>query len=179
MDGPMETLHRGRELGRVPKFVWTSLGIFLVVLFGALDYVTGPFVSFEMLFLAPIYLVAWFSGPGPATLIALASSVAWLAADLLSHPNLAHSFIPYWNAAVKFSFFCLMTMVLPAFKQEWERDRKSARIDYLTGTANKRCFEEIAATEIERSRRYRHPFSVAYIDVDNFKRINEDRKSVV
>ena len=48
-----------------------------------------------------------------------------------------------------------------------------ARTDYLTGAFNGRSFGETAAAEIARARRHSHPFSVAYIDVDDFKQIND------
>jgi diguanylate cyclase (GGDEF)-like protein len=43
----------------------------------------------------------------------------------------------------------------------------------LTGVANQRFFYELAEQEINRSARYLHPFTVAYIDLDNFKIIND------
>ncbi|MCA1641094.1 MAG: TSUP family transporter, partial [Acidobacteria bacterium] len=41
----------------------------------------------------------------------------------------------------------------------------------LTGATNRRSFFEAAQSEINRARRHRHPFTVAYIDVDNFKEL--------
>ncbi|MCA1641095.1 MAG: GGDEF domain-containing protein [Acidobacteria bacterium] len=43
----------------------------------------------------------------------------------------------------------------------------------LTGATNRRSFFEAAQSEINRARRHRHPFTVAYIDVDNFKELND------
>ncbi|MCA1814852.1 MAG: GGDEF domain-containing protein [Acidobacteria bacterium] len=43
----------------------------------------------------------------------------------------------------------------------------------MTGATNRRSFFEAAQIEINRARRHRHPFSVAYIDVDNFKWLND------
>jgi len=48
-----------------------------------------------------------------------------------------------------------------------------ARIDDLTEIANKRYFYESAAKEINRSNRYKYPLTMAYIDLDNFKRVND------
>ena len=46
-------------------------------------------------------------------------------------------------------------------------------LDYLTGIANKKHFLELIHSEIERTRRYRHPFTIAYLDIDNFKLLNQ------
>ena len=48
-----------------------------------------------------------------------------------------------------------------------------ANTDSLTGILNRRSFLERAEQELDRSRRYGHPLSVAMIDVDHFKRIND------
>lgn len=48
-----------------------------------------------------------------------------------------------------------------------------ARIDHLTETANKRYFYETASKEINRTNRYKRPITLAYVDLDNFKHIND------
>jgi diguanylate cyclase (GGDEF)-like protein len=45
--------------------------------------------------------------------------------------------------------------------------------DALTGTRNRRFFEEIIPRELQRHRRYRTPLSLVFIDVDRFKAIND------
>jgi len=54
-----------------------------------------------------------------------------------------------------------------------ERERAVARTDYLTGAGNLRFFLELLQKEIDRSLRYQHPFTLVYIDVDNFKTVND------
>jgi diguanylate cyclase (GGDEF)-like protein len=48
-----------------------------------------------------------------------------------------------------------------------------ARIDTLTGMGNRRAFEEAIADEYARARRWRQPLSLVYMDLDNFKSIND------
>jgi diguanylate cyclase (GGDEF)-like protein len=45
--------------------------------------------------------------------------------------------------------------------------------DALTGTRNRRFFEEIIGRELQRHRRYRTPLSIVFIDIDRFKAIND------
>lgn len=49
-----------------------------------------------------------------------------------------------------------------------------ARHDPLTGMANRRYFFERANQEFARARRYLTPLSIAWMDIDHFKRINDD-----
>lgn len=54
------------------------------------------------------------------------------------------------------------------------REKLLARIDSLTGVGNRRAFHEAAKHEIERAARYRHPFTAIYMDIDNFKQVNDE-----
>lgn len=54
-----------------------------------------------------------------------------------------------------------------------ESERELARTDFLTGAFNSRSFHDVAQMEIDRSARYSHPFTIAFVDVDNFKTIND------
>jgi diguanylate cyclase (GGDEF)-like protein len=51
--------------------------------------------------------------------------------------------------------------------------RKEARMDSLTGLQNRRAFEEMLELEVERAGRFDLPLSVAMIDIENFKEIND------
>jgi diguanylate cyclase (GGDEF)-like protein/PAS domain S-box-containing protein len=48
-----------------------------------------------------------------------------------------------------------------------------ARVDTLTGIANRLKFDEVLQQAIVRSRRNRQPMALAYLDIDNFKTIND------
>ena len=51
--------------------------------------------------------------------------------------------------------------------------RASSRSDPLTGVANSRVFLELLKREIARARRYKRPLTLAYLDLDNFKSVND------
>ena len=52
-------------------------------------------------------------------------------------------------------------------------EKSLARSDHLTGLANRRAFEELLEMECKRSRRYKRPITLVYMDLDNFKRVND------
>src|SRR5216117_4442315 len=58
-----------------------------------------------------------------------------------------------------------LTWAIMALRRSLARERRLARVDDLTGVRNARAFREAAGAEIERARRYQHPFSVAAIDL--------------
>ena len=48
-----------------------------------------------------------------------------------------------------------------------------SRTDALTGIANRRQLFEVGAHEMNRARRFGHPFSVLMFDIDHFKQVND------
>jgi diguanylate cyclase (GGDEF)-like protein len=55
----------------------------------------------------------------------------------------------------------------------WENEHQQSRNDFLTGAFNARAFQEILVREINRLDHNGIPFSLAYIDLDNFKEVND------
>jgi diguanylate cyclase (GGDEF)-like protein len=51
--------------------------------------------------------------------------------------------------------------------------QQKAITDSLTGLFNRRYFEEILSRELQRSERYGREFSLALVDVDDFKKFND------
>jgi two-component system cell cycle response regulator len=54
-----------------------------------------------------------------------------------------------------------------------DRLREASVTDYLTRRFNRRHFMEVFYREFERAKRHGHPLSLAILDVDHFKRIND------
>lgn len=51
---------------------------------------------------------------------------------------------------------------------------KAARLDYLTGICNRRAIEDLASRSIASARRHGVPLAMMIVDVDHFKRINDE-----
>lgn len=56
-----------------------------------------------------------------------------------------------------------------------EQLRKMAHTDGLTGIKNRQYFEQLAAAELEKAKRYKTNLCVVMADIDNFKKINDAR----
>src|SRR5882762_9213291 len=65
-----------------------------------------------------------------------------------------------------------LTWAILALRSSLARERRLARVDDVTGVRNARAFHEAAGAEIERARRYQHPFSVAVVDLGS--RVGDD-----
>jgi diguanylate cyclase (GGDEF)-like protein len=68
-------------------------------------------------------------------------------------------------------------ITIAALVHKVRRDQRAlealARTDGLTGLFNRRAFEAALEVECARARRSHRPLSVVYVDVDNFKRVND------
>lgn len=69
-----------------------------------------------------------------------------------------------------------LTSALEAKTRELEA---VARRDPLTGLANRRSLDERLALEVARARRYGRPLGIVMLDIDNFKRVNDDHGHLV
>jgi diguanylate cyclase (GGDEF)-like protein len=57
--------------------------------------------------------------------------------------------------------------------QNYQKARHDSETDPLTGLGTRRVLEQVLKAECARAARYNHCFSVAIVDVDNFKKVND------
>jgi diguanylate cyclase (GGDEF)-like protein len=79
----------------------------------------------------------------------------------------------YWNLAAQIALFAVLALLTTAIKDSLAREKEAARRDPLTGALNGKAFIELAWRELNRSRRYKQTFSLAYMDVDGLRLVNE------
>lgn len=154
--------------------VFTVLtSIAAVTAIGILDYKIGAEISVKVLYLAPIFLVTWYNGKVSGIFISLLSAIALLLALLYGGRTYSHALTPYWNAIVELMFFVIYAFILSKLRRNMELEKSLSRLDFLTGIPNLKAFHELGMKEIERCRRNNCKVSVAYMDCDNFKQIND------
>jgi diguanylate cyclase (GGDEF)-like protein len=156
-----------------PRVLWLALAVPLVGLVGFADYATGQEIGFSIFYLVPVVLVAWFGGAAGGIFAAVLSSVASFLAESAGGRYYSHPAIPYWNAAMYLGIFLLAVFLLRKLQATIAREKALSRTDPLTGVANGRCFYELANLEVDRAQRYHHPIALAYLDLDDFKAVND------
>ena len=63
--------------------------------------------------------------------------------------------------------------MLARFKTAFRREQALARIDHLTGIANSRQFDHVLENILKRAVHDFQPITIAFIDLDHFKQIND------
>lgn len=151
------------------------LAVALILTIGALDLVTGYDLSFGLFYTAPIILLSWYVSRPAAIFGALLSAFTWYFANNFTAPAPISQPVLLWNTAIRFGFFVTIAYPLIALREAYTRERESARTDPLTGVANSRAFHESARLELMRAKRVGYPLTLLYLDLDNFKTINDTR----
>ena len=172
-DGPKRFVDYANVLDRVGPLVLYIIALLLILGVALIDIVTGPEIAFSIFYVLPIAMLAWYHGWRAARVSVFASGLAWLIADTLSGATYSIDGIQYWNAGVRTGFFFIIALILSQLRHALREEHRLARTDALTGVSNSRSFLEFATLELARQRRYDHPISIAYLDCDNFKRVND------
>jgi len=88
----------------------------LVSLIGVTDYVTGYEMNVTLLYLAPIFVAAWFAGMNAAIVMAIVSIAAWYVSALYMHRPYAEPLLQVWDGAIQFAMFMLFAYVISKLK---------------------------------------------------------------
>ena len=159
-------------LERQPKGSVTAAGVLLVLAVGWIDYLTGFEISLSFFYLIPIALVTWVNREKAGLWLSFLCAGIWLGASILTG-SYSSNFVLVWNMGVRLGIFLLVTMLMARLHSHLDLESRLARTDYLTGAVNSRAFYKIMEEELVRARRYQHPFALGYLDIDNFKEIND------
>jgi diguanylate cyclase (GGDEF)-like protein len=153
----------------------SALGMILCV--GAADYLTRPELLLILFYLAPIGLGTWFASLRWGVALAVLSALVSTGSDTLYRAqhhlgDLAVAAV-CWNGLMLLGTALSLAVTLSALKGRLEAEELLARTDALTRIANRRAFFESASLELERARRSGRPLTVAYVDLDDFKHVND------
>ena len=149
------------------------LAALLIAVIGIVDTITGFDIQLSILYLIPVSMLAWHRGWKAARIGGLVCMFVWLAADLIAGHVYTHMAVLFWNTSVRGLFFFLFGYVLSQLRFAVDEEQRLARTDSLTGVANSRSFLEAAAAEVARQHRYGEALSIAFLDCDNFKEVND------
>ena len=81
--------------------------------------------------------------------------------------------VQFWNLSTDLGVFATMAALLASLKVRLALESERALTDPLTGLKNRRAFQEAAGAEIERARRHGRPLTVALLDLDGLKQVND------
>jgi diguanylate cyclase (GGDEF)-like protein len=124
--------------------------------------------SLTFFYVLPIAFSTWYSGRNCGVLVATICTVFGIIDNLSVKP-----FLLVWNSISTFGLYLVITLLVQKVNVMLHNEQRLARTDPMTGVMNFRAFAEVAGYEILRQSRHNLPFSLAFIDLDNFKHVND------
>ena len=165
MPGPASSVLR--RILRLTGYVLLTLAVYW------LNADTPPTARLGVLYVIPVLLVTWTEGLvwgivfGLAT-ITLREAVAW---DQMPAATQVH-----WRIANALAYVAVVAVAMAGLQKLRKSQAELARLvtqDPLTNVLNARAFVARLGQELERNRRYPRPLTLVYMDLDNFKVIND------
>jgi len=154
------------------KSAMVVLAVATVAVVAYLDNISGAEVSIAALYLLPVSVIAWYIGRTGGHVAVAVAGVAQILADVLEVPSLPPVVIA-WDAITVVVMSLVVVEVLSRLHAAFDAEHDLARTDSLSGLPNARSFDEFATIELERSRRYKRTFTLAVLDLDHFKEVND------
>ena len=169
MDILKKLLVRGKLL-----VTWAVAALAIVIL-GVLRHSTDTEYAFASVTIIPVFFVTWVCGFSHGVAAAALAVIMWAATDALSYQGPREIQIVYLNGSVRMATYCFVAYLTARIRTLLQREIELASHDALTGLMNRRAFLEAGHSEVGRALRYGHPVAIVFLDLDNFKQLNDSR----
>lgn len=154
-----------------PKNLLLVLGILLTLLVASGDYLTHTnyVLEFSPFYVVPVSFFSWFIGKRWGLAVAVISAIFGFLIRLNTLPRA----IAFWDVLVWLALYVSACLTVAQIKRLYAHARYVSRIDPLTRIENRRALFESAARAKNFSDRHGVPLSIAYLDLDGFKQLND------
>lgn len=149
--------------------------VMVLVGLGGIRGITGAEFAFASIAILPVLVIAWSFGRAEGLLFAALAALLLTAGEITSGYEFSAQWIPWVNGLTRMLTFGVMAVLMAQVRVQLQREHESASHDVLTGLLNRRAFLQEGTVEVERSKRYRHPMAVVFLDLDDFKQLNDTR----
>ncbi|MEZ4256512.1 MAG: GGDEF domain-containing protein [Polyangiales bacterium] len=144
-----------------------------VLVIGAVDYVTGVELRVYPLYYVPVSIIAWNLARRWTVAFAILAALTWYVANQIAGLHYSHDAIWVANIAMQTGSFVVVGLLIAEVRKAHRTERALGRTDTLTDLPNRRAFFEEAPRLLALARRQRNPVTVAFVDLDNFKHLND------
>lgn len=145
----------------------------IIVSLGLLRTATDAEYTFASAAIVPVLAVAWVGGRNDGYFLSLLAAVVWISADIRSERQFSAAWIPFANGFTQLVTYSLVSYLIDHMKVLLVREKELSTHGDLTKLLNRRAFFELGDAEVNRSKRYDHSIAVAFLDLDDFKQLND------
>ena len=140
---------------------------------GYFDNITGNKLALSAFYLLPITIITLNFSTVAGVFAAVISAIAEMLVHVLYRGFYYPPLIIFWNAGILMTIYIIISLLISSLKESIHREKENARKDFMTGIANFQAFIEQADRELAKATRFKRGLSMAYLDCDNFKEIND------
>ncbi len=144
-----------------------------LVVLGIIDLQTPANLAFWGFYLAPVGCAAWLGGSRAGYGLAMVTAMSAVLIDMATGAGVVSRGALTWNVLQAVAAYSAVAAVVGFLRQRMEEGRRFAAVDPLTGLPNRGSFIAALDAELARSNRYGRAFTLAYLDLDNFKEVND------
>jgi diguanylate cyclase (GGDEF)-like protein len=160
-------------LAGLPKAYAVLLTVIGIALVAEVDFLTGVELRIYPLYYLPIAFAAWYLGRRWTVAAVGLSAAAWVTSNYLAGLHYSAPGIWLFNTVMLITSFLVVGVLLAQLKEALTHEKQLSRLDPLTSLMNARAFHEEAARILSVARRKKRPVTMAYIDLDDFKGVND------
>lgn len=157
------------EFLRNPRASGTLLGALLLCVEATVHQFFGFVTAFESLYILPIWIATRLGGKLSGMAIALVSAVVTTSFD--GRAMVEHAWLP--SLLLRLAAYTTVMLLIDQVEKSLAQQNHLAMTDPLTGLLNRRALNEHGGPALGRARRLNEPMSVAMIDCNNFKQLND------
>lgn len=156
------------------KSIWRT-SVFVIFSLSGIYIAFDGKVALDSFFVIPVAIVSWYGSSKSGICLSLVSSalLAFMKV-LIFDVKFGDQLILFYWLPVLISYSCI-AILITNFRKVHSVEVDAADTDFLTGVCNSRSFFVELANELVRSHRYNHMFSLAFLDIDDFKNINDTK----
>jgi diguanylate cyclase (GGDEF)-like protein len=161
--------------GMAQRVACFALVLGSILLISTLDFFSGVQLRFFPLYYLPITVAVWQFGRLGAVAAAALSTFGWYESNQLAGLQFAHPVISVANTLAQCTSFAIVGVLVAALRLAISNERALSRMDSLCPLLNRRAFFEESVRLLALCRRNKRPITLAYLDLDNFKAVNDSR----
>jgi len=160
--------------GYVPENSALVVRYALLCIIFPLDVISGSEISLHILYVFPLFLAALHSERRTIVYGAASLSVLFQVATLASYNDIS-ILSKFVVSIIIFTSNFLIVFVAHSSRMSFLEAERLANHDALTNLLNRRSLDFEIEKEAERQKRYGGYFSIALVDLDGFKGLNDSR----
>ena len=152
---------------RVIAYLLITLAVYWV------NVATPPAARLGTLYIIPVLLVTWTEGLAWGVVFGIASIAM---REIVAWDQMPAETPLLWRVGNAAAYILVVAVAMAGLQKLRRSQAQLAQLvtqDVLTNVLNARAFADRLGQELERNRRYPRPLSLIYMDLDNFKVIND------